>query len=99
MRAMLKARATNTSPFNTKVASNEHPHWVRPELVCQVKFSEWTDEHLLRHPVYLGLRDDIDPKTIKIEPQTPQAVAPIGSNSSVDDEDRDDAAVEDMRTD
>jgi bifunctional non-homologous end joining protein LigD len=90
--AMLKARATTTSPFNTKVASNEHPHWVRPELVCQVKFSEWTDEHLLRHPVYLGLRDDIDPKTIKIEPQTPQAVVPIGSNVDDDVDDGDEAS-------
>ena len=81
--AMLKARATDTTPFATKVASNEHPHWVRPELVCQVKFSEWTDEQLLRHPVYLGLRDDIDPKTIRREPQgAPMAgAAPIGSNS------------------
>jgi bifunctional non-homologous end joining protein LigD len=79
--AMLKARATDKTPFSTKVASNEHPHWVRPELVCQVKFSEWTDEQLLRHPVYLGLRDDIDPKKIRIEPQGPPLVAPIGSNS------------------
>ena len=33
---------------------NERPHWVRPELVAQVRFTERTDEGLLRHPVYLG---------------------------------------------
>ncbi len=38
--------------------SSERPHWVRPELVAQVKFTEWTADHHLRHPVYLGLRDD-----------------------------------------
>lgn len=32
--------------------------WVRPELVAQVRFTEWTDDGLLRHPVFLGLRTD-----------------------------------------
>jgi bifunctional non-homologous end joining protein LigD len=32
--------------------------WLRPELVAQVRFTEWTDEGGLRHPVFLGLRDD-----------------------------------------
>jgi bifunctional non-homologous end joining protein LigD len=33
-------------------------HWVEPRLVCQVKFSEWTQDHHLRQPVFLGLRED-----------------------------------------
>ncbi|MDX1953174.1 MAG: non-homologous end-joining DNA ligase [Verrucomicrobiota bacterium] len=33
-------------------------HWVRPELVCQVRFTEWTRDGHLRHPVYIGLRED-----------------------------------------
>lgn len=33
-------------------------HWVRPELVCQVRFVEWTREGKLRHAVFLGLRED-----------------------------------------
>jgi bifunctional non-homologous end joining protein LigD len=33
-------------------------HWVKPKLVCQVKFSEWTRDGKLRHPVFLGLRKD-----------------------------------------
>ena len=32
--------------------------WVKPDLVCQVRFTEWTDDGLLRHPVFLGLRRD-----------------------------------------
>ena len=38
----------------------ERAHWVKPELVVQVRFTEWTAEGLLRHPVYLGTRDDKD---------------------------------------
>jgi bifunctional non-homologous end joining protein LigD len=37
-----------------------HCHWVKPSLVCQVKFSEWTNDDKLRQPVYLGLREDKD---------------------------------------
>ena len=33
-------------------------HWVEPKLVCQIKFSEWTRDGKLRHPVFLGLRED-----------------------------------------
>ena len=35
--------------------------WTRPELVCEVKFANWTDDGRLRAPVFLGLRPDIDP--------------------------------------
>ncbi|HEY3861840.1 MAG TPA: non-homologous end-joining DNA ligase [Verrucomicrobiae bacterium] len=33
-------------------------HWLKPVLVCQVKYTEWTRDEKLRHPVFLGLRDD-----------------------------------------
>jgi len=33
-------------------------HWLKPHLVCQVKFSEWTRDGKLRQPVFLGLRED-----------------------------------------
>ena len=55
---LLQARETKTCPFKTKPKTNEPPHWVKPELVAQVKFTEWTADGKLRHPVYLGLRDD-----------------------------------------
>jgi len=35
-------------------------HWVEPRLVCQVRFTEWTNDGKLRHPVFLGLREDKD---------------------------------------
>lgn len=49
---------TRESPFVDPPAGNETPHWVKPKLVAQVKFTEWTADGILRHPVYLGLRDD-----------------------------------------
>jgi len=39
-------------------------HWVRPKLVCEAGFTEWTAEGKLRHPRYYGLRRDKDPKEV-----------------------------------
>jgi len=55
---LLKARAIPRAPFAAEPKTNEPPHWVRPDLVAQVRFTEWTNDGKLRHPVYLGLRDD-----------------------------------------
>jgi bifunctional non-homologous end joining protein LigD len=55
---LLKARETKTSPFSEAIKTNEPAHWVRPDLVAQIRFTEWTADNKLRHPVYLGLRDD-----------------------------------------
>jgi bifunctional non-homologous end joining protein LigD len=55
---LLTPRETPRSPFRERIKTNEPAHWVRPELVAQVRFTEWTADRKLRHPVYLGLRDD-----------------------------------------
>jgi bifunctional non-homologous end joining protein LigD len=39
-------------------------HWIEPKLVCQIKFNEWTRDHRLRQPVFLGLREDKDAKDV-----------------------------------
>jgi bifunctional non-homologous end joining protein LigD len=39
-------------------------HWVEPELVAQIGFAEWTRDGRLRHPRYLGLRDDKRPEEV-----------------------------------
>ena len=41
--------------------------WVKPELVCEVEFGEWTRDNILRHPSFQGLREDKKPKQIKHE--------------------------------
>lgn len=48
------------SPFRAKVKAETSITWVRPELVCEVSFAEWTGERLMRIPVFLGLREDKD---------------------------------------
>jgi bifunctional non-homologous end joining protein LigD len=58
---LLKPLEATECPFTPKPKTNERPHWVKPELVAQIKFTEWTADGKLRHPVYLGLRDDKKP--------------------------------------
>ena len=64
---LLKPLETNECPFTSRPKTNERPHWVRPELVAQIKFTEWTADGKLRHPVYLGLRDDKKPTDVQRE--------------------------------
>jgi len=64
---LMKPLETGASPFREKPKTNERPHWVRPELVAQVRFTEWTADRKLRHPVYLGLRDDKRPTQVARE--------------------------------
>jgi len=65
---LLKPLETKACPFRERPRTNEKPHWVRPKLVAQVKFTEWTSDAKLRHPVYLGLRDDKKPEDVQREP-------------------------------
>ena len=78
---LLQPRETKTSPFAERIRTNEPAHWVRPELVAQVRYTEWTADRKLRHPVYLGVRDDKDPKDVSTRVPNParasvQAVTP-----------------------
>jgi bifunctional non-homologous end joining protein LigD len=64
----LRALETKICPFAAIPRTNERPHWVKPRLVAEVKFTEWTADGKLRHPTYLGLRDDIKPESVRNEP-------------------------------
>jgi bifunctional non-homologous end joining protein LigD len=57
----LKALASSSCPFDVVPETNEKPSWVSPTLVARVKFSGWTQEHALRHPVFIALREDVRP--------------------------------------
>ncbi|WP_185964629.1 DNA ligase D [Flavobacterium sp. GT3R68] len=52
------------SPVPEKISIRDKIQWLKPKLVCQVKFTEWTSDNSLRHPVYLGLRLDKKPKEV-----------------------------------
>ena len=62
-----------TPPFVNPPRANEPAHWVKPSLVVEVKFNEWTDDGMLRQPVFLGTRDDKDARSVTREPTTETA--------------------------
>ncbi|TMG14663.1 MAG: DNA ligase D [Chloroflexi bacterium] len=65
---LMKPLTVKTSPFSGEPPrGNEKPTWVRPKLVAEVKFAEWTRDGVMRQPVFLGLRDDVDPREVRRE--------------------------------
>ena len=54
----LRRRETAQSPFGRNPVRERTAHWVRPELVAQIGFTEWTRDGMLRHPRFQGLRAD-----------------------------------------
>jgi bifunctional non-homologous end joining protein LigD len=69
--ARLRPLARQTSPF-VDVPRARGQHWVEPRLLCEVRFGEWTPEGRLRHPVFLGLRDDVGVDAVDARPSTEQ---------------------------
>jgi len=58
---MLRKLETPSCPLTPKpkiLSAKGRPHWVKPQLVAQVRYTEITDDGRLRHPAYLGIRDD-----------------------------------------
>jgi bifunctional non-homologous end joining protein LigD len=58
-------------------------HWIAPSLVVEVRFTEWTSDGMLRHPVYLGLRDDKAPGQVEREPNNRMSEKLEGSRRSI----------------
>ena len=55
-------------PFPEVPQLEDQVHWVRPELVCRVKYLNWTSDFKLRGPVFVGMRTDIDPMDCTLTP-------------------------------
>jgi bifunctional non-homologous end joining protein LigD len=84
LRSRLDALEVTACPFTPQPPGviAKRAHWVRPELVCEVAFTEWTTDGRIRHPAFHGLRADRDPRTVvreefAIRPsnRTPRAAA------------------------
>lgn len=57
---ILEPLETKKMPFDKNPPTNTPPTWVKPRLVCTVKYAELTNDGLFRHPVFIGLREDLD---------------------------------------
>jgi bifunctional non-homologous end joining protein LigD len=58
---------TQSSPFKQRVKDEANTTWVKPKLVGEVKFTEWTAAGEMRHPAFLGLREDKEPLDVVME--------------------------------
>ena len=78
--AQLSKLRSSLCPFVTPPATDTHAHWVTPSLVVEVRYTEWTSDERLRHPTYLGVRDDVPARTVTRAAErggmTPPAPAP-----------------------
>ncbi|MGD8698248.1 MAG: DNA ligase D, partial [Gemmatimonadales bacterium] len=73
----LAVRATDVSPLAEVPEDLRDAHWVRPELVVEVKFLEWTRDDRLRQPVFLGLRPDKPATVVVREDRTEPGRGPV----------------------
>jgi bifunctional non-homologous end joining protein LigD len=65
VKSRLEPLKRKTCPFAEKPQLNAPATWVEPQLAAEVKFQGWTEDGSLRAPVFLRLRDDIDPKSVQ----------------------------------
>jgi bifunctional non-homologous end joining protein LigD len=67
MHSLLQPLVQQKSPFDTKIKTNSPVTWVKPVLVCEIKYSEITKDGKYRHPVFLHLRNDKNSNEIVME--------------------------------
>ncbi len=69
--ARLQPLVVSRCPFAERPKPDRGITWVRPELAAQIRYAHWTPDNRLRAPVFLGLREDVKPRTIAREPESP----------------------------
>jgi bifunctional non-homologous end joining protein LigD len=57
----------NGSPFKIPLKMDSKIHWLKPKLVCQIKFNEWTEDRIMSQPTFLGLRTDKKSNDVRFE--------------------------------
>ena len=86
---MLKSIESPASPFDPVpklLSAKGQPHWVKPVLVAQIRYTEITDDGRLRHPAYLGLRDDKSAREITMPTAAPAQKLSAGDLDSLLDQ-------------
>ncbi len=83
LRRRLDALAVQESAIHPPPRPSEPATWVRPELVCEVRHAGWTKQGILRHPAYLGLREDVAPRDcVREEPARVDAVVAVADSAA-----------------
>jgi len=78
----MKVLGTDENPFDKKInLKGRKPNWIKPKLICEVKFSEWTKSDIMRHPIYRGLREDKKLKEIGKEKVMENSEKPTNKDS------------------
>ena len=65
----------SAAPADAAKRAPKTARWVEPRLVAEVRFTEWTPDRSLRHPAFLGLREDKSPREVVLDPRTGTAEA------------------------
>ena len=78
LEACVKPLQADACPFAAKPDLHSPTVWIKPVLVAEVKFAEWTQDGNLRAPVFLRLRDDVDARSVR-RPRTGTAVEPVAA--------------------
>jgi bifunctional non-homologous end joining protein LigD len=73
LRRRLQKRRRDSSPFANGPRRARGTHWVEPEMVVQVRFTDVTDDGRLRHPAYQGVREDKDAREVVMEDEAAAA--------------------------
>jgi bifunctional non-homologous end joining protein LigD len=81
--ARLQPLRRPTPPFDAGTPAGGGHHWVEPRLVCEVRFTEWTEDGGLRHPIFVGLRDDKRPEECRRDEAAPPASAGLGPDTAL----------------
>lgn len=82
---LLQPLVTKQSPFKEKIKTNSPVTWVKPKLICEVKYAEITSDEKLRHPVFLHLRNDKEINEVKMK-NSKELTAPAKRASKKDEE-------------
>ncbi|HVF96375.1 MAG TPA: non-homologous end-joining DNA ligase, partial [Flavisolibacter sp.] len=77
----LQPLVTDGSPFAKTPKTNMPAVWVKPKLVCEIKFTEWTAERMARHPIFMGLRTDKKAADVVLEKTTTMGRLKSGTNT------------------
>ena len=87
---VMKPLEQSTPTVKAPRAEVRGAHWLTPKLVAEIAYTEMTNEGTLRHPSYLGLRDDKKPEAVVLEKEAPvgQIPAPATSNVKISNRER-----------